>query len=145
MKKGAGFIIENPEGKVLICRATGSDIWSFPKGVYDSKYDDSYLDTAIRETAEETGYIISSETRIEHVGTSKYNHKKKLIYFFFCRISCTFTPECKSFVKPGYPEIDKFKWVSKKKARKKIHYSQKHLIWQERKQKKKYKQVEQYL
>jgi 8-oxo-dGTP pyrophosphatase MutT (NUDIX family) len=52
---GAGIILFNKANThILLIKDSRSKKWSMPKGQYES-YDDSYLDTAIRETLEETG------------------------------------------------------------------------------------------
>jgi 8-oxo-dGTP pyrophosphatase MutT (NUDIX family) len=50
---GAGFIIMNDEGCVLLVKGT-SGKWSFPKG-QSEPFDTTYLNTAIRESYEEIG------------------------------------------------------------------------------------------
>lgn len=51
---GAGMIILNKEGKILLVKGTLTDVWSFPKGHPEKEDNDDPLNTAIRETAEET-------------------------------------------------------------------------------------------
>jgi len=51
---GAGIIISDEEGNVLLVRGSGGGKWSFPKGQSES-HDTDHLSTAIREVYEETG------------------------------------------------------------------------------------------
>lgn len=57
MRSGAGLVIQHPtESAVLLVRDSRTNKWSFPKGRSES-IDVNYIDTAIRETLEETGFI----------------------------------------------------------------------------------------
>lgn len=54
---GAGLAIFHPtQWSVLLIRDTRTNMWSFPKGRAES-YDGDLVDTAVRETYEETGFI----------------------------------------------------------------------------------------
>ena len=55
--EGAGIALFNPEKThVLLIKDSRNHKWSLPKGGVES-FDNSYLDTAIREMTEETGFI----------------------------------------------------------------------------------------
>jgi 8-oxo-dGTP pyrophosphatase MutT (NUDIX family) len=54
---GAGLVIFHPsQSSILLVRDTRTDLWSFPKGRAES-YDRDLVDTAVRETYEETGFV----------------------------------------------------------------------------------------
>jgi 8-oxo-dGTP pyrophosphatase MutT (NUDIX family) len=56
-RPGAGLVIYHPtESAVLLVRDIRTNKWSFPKGRVES-IDVDYMDTAVRETLEETGFI----------------------------------------------------------------------------------------
>ena len=53
--KRAGLVAYTEDGYLLVVYQN-VNIWSFPKGHYDEKLDESLLDTALREFREETNY-----------------------------------------------------------------------------------------
>jgi 8-oxo-dGTP pyrophosphatase MutT (NUDIX family) len=51
---GAGIILQNEQGELLCVQDSVTSKWSFPKG-HCERTDSHLVDTAIRETLEETG------------------------------------------------------------------------------------------
>lgn len=55
----ASLVLVNKEGEILLTREKNNyDIWTVPGGEVDYKSKEQFLDTAIRETKEETGVSI---------------------------------------------------------------------------------------
>jgi predicted NUDIX family NTP pyrophosphohydrolase len=65
---------------LLICHPTNETRWDIPKGRQDANEDD--ITTAIRETREETGLIISQE-QLTLLGTWLYKPGKELTLFLY--------------------------------------------------------------
>jgi 8-oxo-dGTP pyrophosphatase MutT (NUDIX family) len=62
--KRAGLVIYHPHmAAVLLVRDTRTDKWSFPKGRAES-YDRDLITTAIRETHEETGFVLNTHYKL---------------------------------------------------------------------------------
>jgi 8-oxo-dGTP pyrophosphatase MutT (NUDIX family) len=112
-----GLVILNEDGEVLLAHATETTHWDIPKG--QPEPGESELDTALRETREETGLAIAPHLLLE-LGRFNYRHDKNL-YLFAVRLSraqaqierCT----CVSMF-PRYsdgrmiPEMDDYRWVA---------------------------------
>ncbi len=62
--KGAGIIIEDDEGRVLIVKDRKSGKWSFPKGAPEAWDEDNTLLTAVRECREEVGLVAGHDYEI---------------------------------------------------------------------------------
>lgn len=62
----AAVVLYRPDGHVLTVRKAGTTMFMFPGGKHQD--DESPLDTAIRELAEETGLAVPPED-LEHLGT----------------------------------------------------------------------------
>lgn len=61
---GAGVAIFHPtEWSVLMIRDTRTNIWSLPKGRTEPQ-DHDVIDTAVRETIEETGFVVNVHYRL---------------------------------------------------------------------------------
>ena len=73
-----GILFFNDKNQILLCHVTGNDFWDIPKGKLENN--ETYIETAIRETIEETGFKAKKEELIE-IGLYPYN-KKKNIYLF---------------------------------------------------------------
>lgn len=108
------FIIS--EGKLLTVHPTGHSnlIWSIPKGLCDEK-DNDHLETAIRETEEETNLKISTDFGyFIDLGFIKYKKRNKILHGFMFVSHKDLTNEelkCTSMVMHAFPEVDRFNWV----------------------------------
>lgn len=64
MNSGAGLVIYHPSvWAVLLVRDTRTNMWSFPKGRAET-WDRDLVDTAVRETYEETGFVLDTHYRL---------------------------------------------------------------------------------
>ena len=96
--------------------------WTIPKGMMNPN--ETYKDTAIRETLEETGFDLSKETLTELSPTKKHNGKIIIPFLYDIKGKLTYTqPICNSLIinpyKPsveGLPELDMFAWFTKQQA-----------------------------
>ena len=88
--KQAGGVVINPDGKVLMVKAT-SNMWTFPKGKIESGEDE--ISAAKREIGEETGVSDLSLVRMldsyERPGFTQENTKtpsvtKHIVFYLFC-------------------------------------------------------------
>ncbi len=79
MLKTCGVLITDGIN-LLICHPTNETRWDIPKGRQDANEDD--ITTAIRETREETGLIISQE-QLTLLGTWLYKPGKELTLFLY--------------------------------------------------------------
>lgn len=112
-----GVVILNEEGEVLLAHATETTHWDIPKGQGDPG--ESYVDTALRETREETGLQIDP-TQLVDLGLFSYRHDKNL-YLFATRLS-RIEADIERCVCVSYfprrrdgqmiPEMDAFRWVA---------------------------------
>lgn len=132
MEHTFGFIIKS-KNKYLICHPFGSSWgdgnWSLPKG--RAKKGESELETALRETKEETSLDLKSyKGKISKIGTFVYPSRKKEITIFlfegdknlkFKEVSCASLITHGEY--KGKPEIDLCVWVSLKEAKSKLHNS----------------------
>lgn len=98
----AGIILHNENNEVLCVRDTKSDKWSFPKG-HCERIDTHLLDTAIRETREETGL----EYGVDYwTDTQLYIQLGPRVYYIAVRLS---TKEPKAM--PG--QSTEARWISR--------------------------------
>ena len=73
-----GVVIVNAGGELLLCHVTGQQHWDLPKGgMADGE---SPLDTALRETAEETGLALEAAA-LTDLGRFDYRPRKALHLF----------------------------------------------------------------
>lgn len=76
---GAGIVIYHPsDWAVLLIRDTRTNLWSFPKGRAEA-YDRDLVDTAVRETFEETGMVLHVHYRLLSQYMEAYD-KTRLMY-----------------------------------------------------------------
>jgi 8-oxo-dGTP pyrophosphatase MutT (NUDIX family) len=73
-----GILVLNPQRELLLCHATGTFVWDIPKG--GAEVGEAPLQTAIRETAEETGLRFVPEDLLE-LGCFEYRPAKDLHLF----------------------------------------------------------------
>jgi 8-oxo-dGTP pyrophosphatase MutT (NUDIX family) len=73
-----GIVIVNDASELLLCHVTGHDHWDLPKG--GAADDEIPLQTALRETREETGLVLEASTLID-LGRLAYRSRKDLHLF----------------------------------------------------------------
>jgi 8-oxo-dGTP pyrophosphatase MutT (NUDIX family) len=73
-----GVLLLNPAHEILLCHATGTPYWDIPKGAGDPG--EHELDTALRETAEETSVRLPREA-LRDLGRFSYRPRKDLHLF----------------------------------------------------------------
>lgn len=132
----SGLFIVRKDKKVLICHPTNhpTDFYSIPKGKVED--DEIFLEAAIRETYEETNLDLSETTdfTIYPLNAVNYKHRKKILYpFLFLENKKSSFDwggvelKCNSNVpedRGGFPEMDKWIFVTIKEARGLLHYTQ---------------------
>lgn len=80
MKVSAGIVFIKDK-KILLAHATGQKHWDIPKGQPEDGED--FIDTAIRECSEETGFFIKDKENLKALGVLDYNQQKKLALFLY--------------------------------------------------------------
>ena len=133
METTCGFFIINKDDIMLIVHPTNSSdsIWSIPKGRIDKG--ETELEAAYREVYEETNIDLHKyEGNIIPLGKDKYKHGRKTLCGFAFEYNGDFTEKlsCQSFVYNKFPEVDKYQWVTFKKAFELIHHTQQELLQQ---------------
>lgn len=108
-----GILIFNAEAELLLCHATGTSNWDIPKGGADPG--ESTLNTALRETVEETGLRFDARDLLE-IGRHDYRPDKDLFLYAVLieRIDpslCTCTSHYRSRRGRMLPEMDAFEWT----------------------------------
>ncbi|MBV8259987.1 MAG: NUDIX hydrolase [Paraburkholderia sp.] len=73
-----GIVLLDPEGRVLLAHATGTNHWDIPKGQGDPG--ETELQSARREMAEETGIVLVA-SRLVDLGRFAYRRDKDLHLF----------------------------------------------------------------
>jgi 8-oxo-dGTP pyrophosphatase MutT (NUDIX family) len=73
-----GILVINRHSELLLCHATGTFVWDIPKGGGDAG--ETPLQTAIRETAEETGLVFEAADLLD-LGHLAYRPAKDLHLF----------------------------------------------------------------
>ena len=73
-----GIVLLDPEGRVLLAHATGTNHWDIPKGQGDPGETESQ--SARREMAEETGIVLAA-SRLVDLGRFAYRRDKDLHLF----------------------------------------------------------------
>lgn len=126
MEKSAGLVVIS-DNKILLVHPKGcgdKNEWSIPKGNIENG--DGTMETAIRETFEETGVIINSDDIESDMHVFYYRKKnkdiKKYIYYYIVNIK----PENIKINKSIIPnkEVDKFGFFTKEEAEEKIKLKQ---------------------
>ena len=112
-----GIVLLDPDGRVLLAHATGTNHWDIPKG--QGEDGETHAQAALREMVEETG-LAPDASRLVDLGRFVYRHDKDL-YLFAARAAndeldlsrCT----CTSFF-PRHgdgmmiPEMDAYRWAA---------------------------------
>jgi 8-oxo-dGTP pyrophosphatase MutT (NUDIX family) len=73
-----GIVLLDPQGRVLLAHATGTDHWDLPKG--QGEPGETEAQSALREMAEETGIEIDA-SRLVDLGRFAYRRDKDLHLF----------------------------------------------------------------
>ncbi len=114
-----GILVLNPHSELLLCHATGTYVWDIPKGGGDAG--EAPMDTAIRETAEETGLVFAPAELLD-LGHFAYRPAKDLHLFAAlrtrfdaaeCRCSSHFT----DWRGRRRLEMDGFEWTAFERVR----------------------------
>ena len=127
-------------GRYLLCRATGTALWTVPKGLAEAG--ERPQAAAVRETREETGLLVD-EARVPDepfavffVGR-KARRKEVLVFFVEddaladCALHCSSLIEGDTVPQAlvGLPEVDDFAWLDWKEAHNRAFESQKRGIF----------------
>ena len=114
MITSCGVLLFSPRAELLLCHATGAKHWDIPKGVGEPG--EAPLDTAVRETLEETGLQLRPEQLLD-LGTMPYRPGKSL--HLFAALSERVDPgqlHCKSLFRDRrgrmVTEVDRFEWTA---------------------------------
>lgn len=108
-----GILVLNAQGELLLGHAAGTRRWDIPKGRSESG--ETELQTAVRETAEETGLMFASE-RLFDLGRFAYLRGKDL-HLFAALVECIDPARCACTTRfrdaqgRMRPEMDAFAWV----------------------------------
>lgn len=140
MTETAGIFFIDKFNKLLVAHPTGHDFdfWSIPKGKLDEG--ETAFIAAVRETYEETNVNLFDHfgsltyTELEPI---KYKNKRKLLVPFIMFEednptvnSSEFSFKCNSIIpedrkwNAGLPEMDGWRWVTIKEAKKILHPTQ---------------------
>jgi putative (di)nucleoside polyphosphate hydrolase len=109
-----GILVFNPQAEVLLCHATGTFVWDIPKGGGDAG--ESPLETAIRETAEETGLRFAPADLLD-LGHFNYRPAKDLHLYAALRdrfdaASCHCSSRFRDVWGRSRPEMDGYEWTA---------------------------------
>lgn len=125
MQLSCGVILDTPRGW-LVCHATGTTHWDFPKGGIEPG--ESPLDCAIRETLEETGLDLH-HFRMNFVDLGEHAYiRNKRLHMFYLKYDEEIDIKqlnCSSFVRnertgASYPEVDYYDFVSREEAMRRL-------------------------
>lgn len=108
-----GILVLNAQGELLLGHAAGTPRWDIPKG--RSEAGETELQTAVRETAEETGLMFAPE-RLFDLGRFAYLRGKDLhLYAALVEKIDLARCVCTTLFRDAHgrmrPEIDAFAWV----------------------------------
>jgi 8-oxo-dGTP diphosphatase len=112
----AGCVVARRDAKgraeYLIIHRPRYDDWSLPKGKLDRN--ETFLQGALREVREETGIVGKNPRLIGSVGYFTQNGNPKVVRWWLTEVK-------KGLFKPN-KEVDRIRWVTYKKALKKLAY-----------------------
>ena len=108
-----GILVCNPREELLLCHATGTARWDIPKG--HGEAGESTQETALRETAEETGLVFQPDELLE-LGRSTYRPSKDLwLYAALTERFDTARCHCRTQFQDRFgrmrPEMDGYAWT----------------------------------
>ena len=131
----AGIFLVRKDGKILICHPTNHSptLWSIPKGKVEEG--ETHIETALRETQEETNLDVSSIyfTVYELDSVTYKSRKKRLHPFVFIENEDSRFDWAKEEIKcmsnvpedrGGFPEMDMFQWCSFEECMELLHDTQ---------------------
>lgn len=108
--------------KLLACHPTYQEpgLLSIPKGLMEPG--ERFIDAMIREVFEETGLFLGDfRYNVISSGPISYTNRDKILYGFLVEILDPevedFKFRCESMTKMGFPEVDRFEWISISDAR----------------------------
>jgi 8-oxo-dGTP pyrophosphatase MutT (NUDIX family) len=109
-----GLLLCNPQSELLLCHATGTPRWDLPKGLADPG--EAPEATVLRETAEETGLLLSPDDLLA-LGRHAYRPGKDLVlYAALCERFDAARCRCRSRFHDRHgrlvPEMDRYAWTS---------------------------------
>lgn len=123
------YLYNTKSEKILVCHATHSpwNNWSIPKGVQDDN--EELYATAVRELYEETGIEIKQLhiLAVHALEAKKYEKQNKILESFLVITDSEIDTQsliCHSLTEKGFPEVDKYKWVTLGDAWKLLHEAQ---------------------
>ena len=98
------------DGSIFIGHTTGQEHWDIPKGKIEEG--ETPEEAAIRETYEETGFIVRSASMLHDLGQVPYRRGKQLHLFWYSGDELPSPTECKDIVdKRMERELDDFMYV----------------------------------
>ena len=110
--EAAGGIVER-EGRIIVVHRPRYDDWSLPKGKLDRG--ESFEQAALREVAEETGFICRLGEELEPVRYHDNRGRSKLVrYWRMIVLAGEFEPN---------DEVDELRWVPPDRARRLLSYA----------------------
>ncbi|HET6224898.1 MAG TPA: NUDIX hydrolase [Bacteroidia bacterium] len=123
------YLYCTPLKKILVCHATRSpwNSWSIPKGLPDEG--EEVYAAAVRELYEETGIEIKQlhVLATHNLEAKKYQKQNKILESFLVVTNSDLSKHplaCHSLTEMGYPEVDKWKWISLDEAESLLHEAQ---------------------
>jgi len=120
-EKACGTVVEE-DGKILMIYQNNG-FWGFPKGHVEG--DEAEVETAIRETYEETGLmlVVNNENRFEFSYDIKDKNIHKIVVLFTAKILDD------SKFKKQDEEIAKIEWVDKNEVEDRLTYEEWKAVW----------------
>lgn len=104
----AAVVLYRPDGKVLTVRKAGTTMFMFPGGKHQD--DETPLDTAIRELAEETGLAVPPED-LEHIGAWDTPAANENGHQLHSEVFVLLRPLARNEVPEATAEIEELVWM----------------------------------